>query len=91
LADDAHAERTVRLAAGDRLYLYSDGIPEAMSPAGEPYGDARLMAAVERGRSVPLASAVAALQAEVEHWCGPAGPRDDMSIVAAELSAAGRD
>jgi sigma-B regulation protein RsbU (phosphoserine phosphatase) len=91
LADDAHAERTVRLAAGDRLYLYSDGIPEAMSPAGEPYGHARLMATVERGRSVPLASAVAALQAEVEHWCRPAGPRDDMSIVAAELSAAGPD
>jgi phosphoserine phosphatase RsbU/P len=88
LAEDAYAERTVRLAAGDRLYLYSDGLPEAMSPAGEPYGDARLLAAVGRGRSAPLATAVAALQAEVELWCGPTGPRDDVSIVAVGLSVA---
>jgi sigma-B regulation protein RsbU (phosphoserine phosphatase) len=91
LADDAYTERTVRLAVGDRLYLYSDGLPEAMNPAGEQYGDARLLAAVEGGRSVSLAAAVAALQAEVERWCGAAGRHDDMSIVAAELSAARRD
>ena len=91
LADDAHDERTVRLAAGDRVYLFSDGVPEAMNPAGEQYGDARLLAAIDRGRSVPLATAVAALQAEVEQWCGSTGPHDDLSIVAAEMSAAGRD
>ena len=91
LADDAHAERTVRLAAGDRLYLYSDGLPEAMNPAGEQFGNPRLLAAIDRRRSVPLAAAVAALQAEVEQWCGAAGPHDDLSIVAAEMSAAGRD
>ena len=27
LAEDAYGERSVRLAAGDRLYLYSDGVP----------------------------------------------------------------
>jgi sigma-B regulation protein RsbU (phosphoserine phosphatase) len=91
LADEAHSERTVRLAAGDRLYLYSDGVPEAMNPAGEQYGDARLMGAIDRGRSGPLAKAVAALQAEVEQWCGAAGRHDDMSIVAAELSGASRN
>ena len=35
LADDAYEERSVRLGAGDRLYLYSDGVPEAMDPAGK--------------------------------------------------------
>jgi serine phosphatase RsbU (regulator of sigma subunit) len=83
--------RSAHLAAGDRLYLYSDGVPEAMNPAGEQYGEARLLAAVDRGRSLPLAAAVAALQAGVEQWCGAAGRHDDMSIVAAETSAAGRD
>ena len=38
LADDAYEERSVRLGAGDRLYLYSDGVPEAMDPAGTPFG-----------------------------------------------------
>ncbi|HEX3147554.1 MAG TPA: SpoIIE family protein phosphatase [Gemmataceae bacterium] len=87
LADGSYAERALRLAAGDRLYLYSDGLPEAMSPAGEPFGDARLLAAVDRGRAAPLAAAVAALRDEVEQWCGGGGPQDDVSIVAAEISA----
>jgi len=87
LADGAYAERTVRLAAGDRLYLYSDGVPEAFNPLGKQFGDARLLAAIGRDRVIPLAAAVAALRAEIEQWCGPGGPQDDISIVAAELSA----
>ena len=54
LAEDAYEERSVRLAAGDRLYLYSDGVPEAMNPAGERFGDARLLEAIGRGRAEPL-------------------------------------
>ena len=46
LAEDAYGERSVRLAAGDRLYLYSDGVPEAMDPAGELFSDARLLEAL---------------------------------------------
>ena len=30
LADGSYEERSVRLGEGDRLYLYSDGVPEAM-------------------------------------------------------------
>ena len=54
LADEAYEERSVRLGAGDRLYLYSDGVPEAMDPAGKQFGDARLLEAIGRGRSEPL-------------------------------------
>ena len=86
LAEDAYGERSVRLAAGDRLYLYSDGVPEAMDPAGELFSDARLLEALSRGRSVPLQESVAALVGEVERWCGAAKAQDDISIVAVEVS-----
>ncbi len=33
LADEPYGERCVHLAAGDRLYLYSDGLPDVMNPA----------------------------------------------------------
>ena len=88
LAEDAYEERSVRLAAGDRLYLYSDGVPEAMDPAGEQFGDARLLEAIGQGRSVPLQESVAALVGEVERWRGAASAQDDISILAVEVSLA---
>jgi sigma-B regulation protein RsbU (phosphoserine phosphatase) len=88
LADDAFEERSVRLRAGDRLYLYSDGVPEAMDPAGKQFGDARLLEAIGRGRSEPLQEGVATLLEEIARWHGPQRPQDDISILAVEVSVA---
>ena len=88
LAEEAYEERFVRLAAGDRLYLYSDGVPEAMDPSGEMFGDARLLEAIGRGRSVSLHESVAALMGEIERWRGTASAQDDVSVVAVEVSIA---
>ena len=85
LADDAYEERSVRLGAGDRLYLYSDGVPEAMDPAGEQFGDARLLEAIGQGRSEPLQESVAALLEQIARWHGPERPQDDISILAVEV------
>jgi sigma-B regulation protein RsbU (phosphoserine phosphatase) len=97
LAEDAYTERAVRLGAGDRLFLYSDGVPEAIDPAGATFGEGRLLDGVDRGRALPLEAAVAALLSEVEGWRGTASAGDDISILAVEVSgglgqaAAGRE
>lgn len=87
LAGEAYDERSVRLMPGDRLYLYSDGIPEAMDPAGRPFGDARLLDAIARRRSEPLQEGTNALVAEVAQWHGSERLLDDISILAVEVSA----
>jgi len=87
LAEGPYEERSVRLVAGDRLYLYSDGLPEAMDSSGEQFGDDRLLQAIGRARSEPLREAVTALAAEIERWRGAAGAQDDVSILAVEISA----
>jgi len=86
LAEDAYEERSVRLGPGDRLYLYSDGVPEAMDPSGRQFGDARLLEAIGRGRSGPLEESIAALLEEVGRWQGSGRPQDDISVLAAEVS-----
>ena len=88
LADDAYEERSVRLGAGDRLYLYSDGVSEAMDPAGKQFGEARLLAAIGQGRSETLKDSVATLLSNVATWHGSGKFQDDISILAAELSVA---
>jgi sigma-B regulation protein RsbU (phosphoserine phosphatase) len=84
LADIPYEERSIHLGPGDRLFLYSDGIPEAIAPDGKQFGDARLLDAIDRGRSQPLQASVAALVAEVARWNGTDRPHDDISILAME-------
>ena len=86
LADDAYEERSVRLEAGDRLYLYSDGVPEAMDADGKPFGEARLLEAIGQGRSELLHEGVATLAEAIAGWHGSEKPQDDISILAVEVS-----
>ena len=86
LADEAFEERSVCLGAGDRLYIYSDGVPEAMNPGGKQFGNARLLEAIAHGQSEPLQENVANLLGEIMRWHGTERPKDDISILAVEVS-----
>ena len=43
-------QETLTLEPGDTLVVFSDGISEAQNPAGEEYGDDRLIACLEANR-----------------------------------------
>jgi sigma-B regulation protein RsbU (phosphoserine phosphatase) len=88
MADQPYGEQSCHLATGDRLYLYSDGLPDAMNPGGERFGEARLLEAIGRGRTVPLRKAIPTLLEEIARWHGGERPRDDISVLAVETSAA---
>ena len=79
-------EHRAVLNPGDRLYLYSDGVTEAMTPGRELFGEGRLSAAAGRLRDVPPGEAVAAIRAEVEAWSAEAGLRDDVSVLAIDVA-----
>jgi sigma-B regulation protein RsbU (phosphoserine phosphatase) len=88
LANIAYDERSVRLQPGDRLYLYSDGVTEAMDSSGEQFGDARLMDAIAQGRSASLQESIAILREAIAQWHGSESPQDDISILGIEASVA---
>ncbi len=88
LAEEPYGERRLHLAVGDRLYLYSDGLPDAMNPTGERFGDARLLEAIGRGRAEPLREGIATLLGEIARWQGGERPQDDISILAVEIAPA---
>jgi phosphoserine phosphatase RsbU/P len=87
LAEEAYGERSVHLAAGDRLYLYSDGLPDAMNPSGERFGEARLLEAIGRARAEPLQKGIDTLLVEIARWRGGEKSQDDISILAVEVAA----
>lgn len=74
----------VRMAKGDRLLLYSDGLVDATGPAGERFGSARLADLAKAHRGADLHALVEAVDAAVlAHRGGPAFD-DDVSLLAIE-------
>lgn len=85
VSETSYVERRRSLAANDRLYLYSDGVPEACNPVGEQFGEARFLEIVEASANVPVKQSVALIEQQLENWCGAAGFRDDVSLLAMEI------
>ena len=79
-----YGQQTLQLEPGDRIFLYSDGVPEAMDKDQEPYGDEKMAACLDAGRSGPLTGSVGGLLEAVEAWCQPKGPLDDVTILGVE-------
>jgi phosphoserine phosphatase RsbU/P len=78
-------EFTLQLASGDRLLLYSDGVPEAMDADLEQLTDARMLQELDASRERSVEDQVAHLQEIVSTWCRPKGPLDDVSILLIEI------
>ena len=79
-------EHTLQLEPGDRLYLYSDGVPEAMDAELSEFGDDRMIEVISKSNSWQLDDTVNALLEAVQQWCIQNGPKDDVSILGVELA-----
>ncbi len=79
-----YEEQVLQLSPGDRLYLYSDGVTEAMDKDLQQFGDAALVEVVTLNRSRPLDAGVSELLETIQAWCQPKGPLDDVSILGFE-------
>jgi serine phosphatase RsbU (regulator of sigma subunit) len=87
MPDTDYQETTIRLASGERLYFYSDGVVEEVSRGGEQFGPARLEKLVAATRRETLQRSVQNVLDAVITWRGDGRLRDDVSILAAEVLA----
>ena len=88
IGDRTYPEHAMQIEPGDRLFIYTDGISEAMNPAHEPFGSKRMIESLARSRESTLEESIAALWSDVEHWSGGSTRQDDASVVAVEIRAA---
>ena len=73
------------LEPGDRLFLYTDGITEHFSPAGEAYGESRLVDQLGHARGRPLDDAIQDTLIAMRHFGGSSLPRDDVTLIGIEF------
>ena len=86
IVDEAEfEEKVLALQPGDRVYFYSDGVPEAMNAQLEQFANERMLAELERSSVKPVADGVEELFEAVQRWCTPNGPKDDVSILGCEI------
>src|SRR5207249_4331942 len=86
LGDGRYEESSLSLRPGDRLYLYSDGLTEAMNTPGEQFGEDRLAQEVLAARGQDLQAGLDRLMTSVQAWCAPRAAHDDISVLAVELT-----
>ena len=81
LPDAKYDSATVTLAPGDWLIIFTDGLVEAENARQEDYGEARLLTAIEAGRSVEPHEMLKRLMAEVDLFVGNTPQHDDVTCM----------
>jgi sigma-B regulation protein RsbU (phosphoserine phosphatase) len=85
LPGSRYAEHSLGLVPGDRLYAFTDGLLEALSPAGEEFGEERLAATAEAARTKSLAASTQAMIDAVDSWRQGSDPTDDQCVVGIQI------
>lgn len=80
-AEAVFEEREVSLGPGDRVFLFTDGVTEAVNARDEEYGEARLEAYVCSRFEAPHRELIDGVFEDVLRFCGPVRPRDDMTVM----------
>ena len=88
LPQTAYHERQITLRRGDKLFLYTDGVTEAMRPDGEMFGDQRLEAILTAQNRLPPKQLVEEVKAAVARFAADAEPFDDITMLALECRRA---
>ena len=79
--DGQYAAETVKLARGESLLLYTDGLTEARSSAGEEFGENRLEELAGLGCSLPPAEFIGRCVATLKDFRRGEPPADDLSFM----------
>lgn len=80
-----YEDHAVDFATGDRLYLYSDGVDEALKPStNDRFGIERLVRSLVAQREEPIKQSIDALVAELERWREGRPSHDDVTLLAIE-------
>lgn len=75
----------IEIDSGDLLFLYTDGIDEAMSPERETFGDHRLHELLLQLRGEQAEGVLAGVDAALKNHTGGAAVEDDSTMIAVKL------
>lgn len=84
MEDIHYKEGQVQLGIGDKVFLYTDGVPEATNAANELYGSERLYAVLNQNRESEPEALLPQIKADVDQFVGTAPQFDDITMLCLE-------
>ena len=83
--DTTYSQEQLHLDSGDRLFLYTDGLIDASSPDGQPFGADRLQVVLEEAGGESLLHLKREVLAVVRSHAGGSLGRDDVTLMAVDV------
>ena len=77
----SYPSASLTLQPGETLFLYTDGVSEAMNHANEEFGERRLEAVLARAAQLSVDEMLVAVTAAVEEFVGSAPQSDDITCL----------
>ena len=71
----------ITLYPGDRLFLYTDGVPEATNTENKLYGEDRLLTFMNRNATMEATMLLPALKTNIDEFVGEAPQFDDITML----------
>ena len=72
---------TITLNAGDELFLYTDGVPEAKSSSGKRFGTDKMLEVLNGSKDTSIKDQLKNLKSEIDSFTGGGDPFDDITML----------
>jgi len=83
--NERYEQETIQLQSGDILVVYTDGVTEALNPAGVEFGEERLRSILVECLRLPARASAERVMAKVLEWQGQASQHDDITLIVAKV------
>ncbi len=80
--DTFYRQQALVLNPGDELFLYTDGVTEAVNKGDELFGEARLLDASNRYSDMPLKNFTVSVKGDIDLFADGAEQADDITMLA---------
>ena len=85
MENSRYREYELTLQAGDRLFVYTDGVPEATDKNHVLYGTDRMLEALNEGKTLPCRQLLELVHRRVDEFVGEADQFDDITMLCIEI------
>ena len=83
-----YEEASIGLLPGDVLMAFTDGVPEALNPSDEEFGEERLRSLLVQSANLTVDEMAARIAGELKSWIADAAQYDDLTFILVKVNGA---